>query len=45
MAFVVVVDGSEYNVHEDVDVHNDVGKEEQCKPVASVISWHPTERK
>ena len=45
MTFVVVVDGSKHNVHEDVDVHNDVSKEEQRKPVASIVSWHPTEGK
>ena len=44
MTFVVVVDGRQHNVHEDVDIHNNVSKEEQRKPVASIVSWHPTER-
>ena len=45
MTFVVIVDRRQHDVHEDVDVHNDVSKEEQSEPVASIVSWHPTERK
>ena len=38
---VVVVDGSQYDAHEDVQTDDEVANEKQGKPVAAVIRWHP----
>ena len=42
MALIIVVDRCQYNVHEDVDVHNNVDEEEHCEPVVLIIRRHPT---
>lgn len=42
MALIIVVDRCQYNVHEDVDIHNNVDEEEHCEPVVLIIRRHPT---
>ena len=41
---VVVIDRRQHNVHEDVDIHNNVDEEERSEPVVLVVCWHPTTR-
>lgn len=43
--FVIVVNYSKYDVHEDVEIDYNVQDEEKCKPLAFIICWHPVKCK
>lgn len=43
--FVVVVNNSQENGHEDVGVDEDVKNEEDGEPGAGIVRWHPAEEK
>lgn len=43
--FVIVVNNSQENRHEDVGVDEDVKNEEDGEPGAGIVCWHPAEEK